>query len=1002
MTETSPYSNERERLMALRQLELLDSPPEERFDRLTAIARALFDVPIALITLVDEDRQWFKSSIGTDEIETPRSVSFCAHAVAADMMLVVEDATRDPRFLDNPLVTGDMHLRFYAGHPIHSPDGHAVGAICIIDQHPRRFNENHRLLLKQLAEMVDKEIREQPPKNLDGPTEDEQFGRTLQRIGSFISRRSVALVISALVFSIIMLVAQAEFLNELENKRLQKQASLSETLFNVRGRLETEVNARLHLTHGLAGYVRSGNARIDGDSFQNFAADLGNSLTGIRSLQLAPDGIVTYLWPEPTNRAAVGHNLLADPNRRDAALKAIETKQLWVAGPLELLQGGTALIGRRPIFVTDSGSGSDSFWGFATVLVDLPPLLEEAGFNDLSPDRNIAIRGRNGLGASGEVFYGSPEVFNGYNLSADVALPSGSWQMAIAAAETTTLNDIPPARWVFATSLALVVACLVYFVLRLPFRYASAVDKAKEDLNRSNARFKDAIESLPDGFAVFDGDDRLVRCNQKYREFFDVPEQLISLGTRFEDLLKDSVEANRYVLEDDTPHGKQQYIGKRLQQHRQPASGVIELHLRSGRWLRAEESRVPSGGTIISYTDISELKNKEHELAKEKSRAENANQAKTRFLATVSHELRTPMNAILGLLHLVQTSGNLSPKNQEFIDTTYESAEHLLSLLNELLDLSKMEAGKVELEMSQFNLAELIRKTLKISETKAHQKGLTLIDEISDQANVIVEGDAGRIQQILMNLLSNGIKFTDQGSISLSAFRSTPDHFIFSIADTGVGFCDSQTEALFQPFSQLDSTASRRHEGTGLGLAICKRLVAAMGGSITARGRPDKGAVFRFEIPLSVISESPSYLGNEELHQEDLSPIPCDREPLRVLIAEDSPANQIVFKAMLADTGYITDVVGNGLEAVEAIKRLDYDIVLMDIFMPEMDGLEATRIIRGDGRMSNKAIIALTANAMPGDQDKFLEAGMDDYLSKPVTKYNLVKMLNKWASLQEE
>ena len=206
MTETSPYSNERERLMALRQLELLDSPPEERFDRLTAIARALFDVPIALITLVDEDRQWFKSSIGTDEIETPRSVSFCAHAVAADMMLVVEDATRDPRFLDNPLVTGDMHLRFYAGHPIHSPDGHAVGAICIIDQHPRRFNENHRLLLKQLAEMVDKEIREQPPKNLDGPTEDEQFGRILQRIGSFISRRSVALVISALVFSIIMLV----------------------------------------------------------------------------------------------------------------------------------------------------------------------------------------------------------------------------------------------------------------------------------------------------------------------------------------------------------------------------------------------------------------------------------------------------------------------------------------------------------------------------------------------------------------------------------------------------------------------------------------------------------------------------------------------------------------------------------------------------------------------------------------------------------------------------
>jgi len=389
-------------------------------------------------------------------------------------------------------------------------------------------------------------------------------------------------------------------------------------------------------------------------------------------------------------------------------------------------------------------------------------------------------------------------------------------------------------------------------------------------------------------------------------------------------------------------------------------------------------------------------------VADGKDRTENDSQTKTRFLATVSHELRTPMNAILGLLHLVQTSGNLGQKDQEFIDTTYESAEHLLSLLNELLDLSKMEAGKVELEMSQFNLAQLTRKTLNISETKAHEKGLMLIDDISEQANVIVEGDAGRIQQILMNLLSNGIKFTDQGSVSLSTFRATADHFIFSVADTGVGFCDSQADALFQPFSQLDSTASRRHEGTGLGLAICERLVTAMGGSITARGRPDKGAVFRFEIPLSVISESPSCLGNEELHQEGLSSIPCDGEPLRVLIAEDSPANQIVLKAMLADTGYITDVVGNGLEAVEAIKRLDYDIVLMDIFMPEMDGLEATRIIRGDGRMNDKAIIALTANAMPGDRDKFLEAGMDDYLPKPVTKYDLLKMLNKWALLQEQ
>ncbi|WP_339781143.1 ATP-binding protein [uncultured Marinobacter sp.] len=996
MPETPQHSNEEERLSALHHLALMDSPPEQRFDRITTIARALFDVPIALITLVDADRQWFKSSIGTDQTETPRCVSFCAHAVTADSALIVEDATLDDRFRDNPLVTGDMHIRFYAGYPIHAPGGQALGAVCVIDQKPRCFDDNERLLLEQLARMVDEEIQARSPIDEEAPTEDDGFSHRLQRIGSLISRRLVSLAIAVTVFFVIMLVAQADFLNESENERLQKQASLSETLFNLRGRLETELNARLHLTHGLAGYVRSGTTRIESESFQNFAADLGNSLTGIRSLQLAPDGIVSYLWPEESNRRAIGHNLLGDPDRRVAALKAIELQQLWVAGPLDLIQGGTALIGRRPIFVTNLESGVDYFWGFATVLIDLQTLLDEAGFGDLPVDRQIALRGRNGLGAEGEVFYGSPAVFDGYNLNANISLPSGSWQIAIAAEEAVALSGISPVRWSFAIGLSAIISCLLYFLLRLPFRYATAVNKAKQALNRSNVRFKDAIEALPDGFAVFDAGDRLVRCNEKYREFFATTAQLIPLGTRFEDLLRESVESNRYVLDDDSSGGQQDYIETRLQHHRSPTSGGIELHLRAGRWLRAVESRVPSGGTVISYTDISELKNKEHELANEKSRAESANHAKTRFLATVSHELRTPMNAILGLLHLVQSSGHLDKLNQEYVDTTYESAEHLLNLLNELLDLSKMEAGKLELELSYFNLAQVVRKTLKLSEAKAQQKGLRLVDDIGEQANVIVRGDAGRLQQILMNLLSNGVKFTDQGTVTLTASRPTPDRFVFRITDTGIGFTDAQTETLFQPFSQLDSSASRQHEGTGLGLAICKRLIAAMGGTVRAHGIPGCGATFEFEIPLEVLSEAHESLFAPDPDRVVATPASTGRSPIRVLVAEDSPANQVVLKAMLKDTGYVADVVGNGLEAVEALRTLAYDVVLMDIFMPEMDGLEATRIIRSSKKMTGKPIIALTANAMPGDQEKFLEAGMDDYLAKPVTKADLLTMLNKW------
>ena len=996
MIEPLKPDNEEERLRALRHIALLDTPPEHRFDRITAIARALFNTPIALITLVDEDRQWFKSSIGTNDTETPRCISFCGHAINADSALIVEDASTDPRFHDNPLVLGDMHLRFYAGYPIHSPEGYPIGALCVIDQVPRRFNAGQARLLEQLASMVDEEIRARPLCKASLP-DDDHFGRFLPAIGSFISRRATAGFIAMTVAFAIMFVAQADFLNELENGQLQQQASLSETLFNLRGRLETELNARLHLTQGLAGYVRSGTADIDANSFQNFSADLGGSLTGIRSLQLAPNGVVTYLWPESPNKAAVGHNLMADKNRRDAALKAIEMQQLWIAGPLELMQGGTALIGRHPIFMTSPDTGHEIFWGFSTVLIDLPTLLDVAGFSQLAPKYSVAIRGRNSLGADGDVFYGPASVFQSNNLMAEVALPSGSWQIAIAAEEAVSLRNVSPAKWILASSLAATVSFLLYLVLRLPFHYASAVDKAKDELSRSNTRFKDAIEALPDGFAIFDADDRLVRCNQRYREFFAAPNQLIPLGTAFEDLLKESVYSNRYILDDQTRAGHRQYIAKRLEQHRQPTSGGVEIHLRSGFWLRALESRVPSGGTVISYTDISELKNKEHELANEKSRAESANQAKTRFLATVSHELRTPMNAILGLLHLVQSSGNLDTQEQEYIDTTYESAEHLLTLLNELLDLSKMEAGKLELELSQFNLAQVVRKTLKLSDAKACQKGLRLIDDIRGDADLIVEGDAGRLQQILMNLISNGIKFTTEGQVTLTVQRHGHGRFTFKVTDSGIGFTDQQTQSLFQPFSQLDTTASRRQEGTGLGLAICKRLVAAMGGSIIAKGVPGQGATFELDVSLPVISEMPLLPGTPCIAVSAPTPASANLTPIRILIAEDSPANQVVFKAMLKNTGYITDVVGNGLEAVEALRTLDYDVVLMDIFMPEMDGLEATRLIRNSRRMEGKPIIALTANAMPGDQETFLEAGMDDYLAKPVTKDDLLLMLQKWT-----
>lgn len=296
------------------------------------------------------------------------------------------------------------------------------------------------------------------------------------------------------------------------------------------------------------------------------------------------------------------------------------------------------------------------------------------------------------------------------------------------------------------------------------------------------------------------------------------------------------------------------------------------------------------------------------------------------------------------MVNLLQLSGRLTPKDQEYIEVTNDSAEHLLNLLNELLDLSKMEANKLGLERNEFHLAAIVRKTLKICSNRAEQKHIDLTDDIDPEAETMVRGDAGRLQQILLNLLSNAIKFTDKGSVILSVLKehtsSSGFQFRFRIQDTGIGFSRDQADTLFQPFFQLDSTASRRHEGTGLGLAICKRLAELMGGGITAEGQPGQGATFELTIPF----EASDFLNEQEpidnCIEEPLTS--SEFEPIRVLIAEDSPANQIVFRAMLENTGYYVDVVGNGLEAVQAARDFDYGIILMDIFMPEMDGIEAT------------------------------------------------------------
>ena len=399
------------------------------------------------------------------------------------------------------------------------------------------------------------------------------------------------------------------------------------------------------------------------------------------------------------------------------------------------------------------------------------------------------------------------------------------------------------------------------------------------------------------------------------------------------------------------------------------------------------------------------LRDSQRILKAARDAAEEASREKSHFLANMSHEIRTPMNGILGMTELALEATTDSERH-EYLETVRHSTESLLRIVNDILDFSKIEAGKLMVESVAFDLHELVADTVRLLAVPARKKNLNLYHVIPDDVPERVRGDSTRLRQILLNLVGNAVKFSDQGEVVVQLQLSSMDDqdralVGFTVSDTGVGIPAHKIGTVFEAFSQADAATTRRFGGSGLGLTITQRLVALLGGDITVDSEVGRGSTFRFWIPLAAVADSVDVAGtavessNNEPSEQALS-------PLQVLLVEDHPVNQILATRILEKWGHRVTLATNGREAVDRIASGDrFDMVLMDMQMPVMDGLQATaevRQIEADNGWPRQPIVAMTANAMQGDRERCLEAGMDDYLSKPVRQADLADMLKRLSS----